>query len=156
MSPMTFSRQLGRMVDEIYSKKDLPSSVDKAQVASLLVSVLHGFKAPLPSMEVEQPIDNWFINNCLPTIENELVALNEYYIIDVVNSLRLIQKIWRVRYNMLHVATSLQAVYGLVATLGSSGHDGLAPVYKDILQLVDVPTLQQKLLDLSVAQKGSE
>lgn len=85
-------------------------NVTDTQIVTYIASHIIGFDSALPSQSVSHPVESWYIENCLASVEAQLEKLNESYVLDIDTCTRMIRSIWRMRYNMVHQPASDEAL----------------------------------------------
>lgn len=56
----------------------------------------------LPSAPIEGGLSQWYTQNCSPLVNKGLSALNEGYAINPIETQRLVEQLWSLRYQLVH------------------------------------------------------
>jgi hypothetical protein len=115
-------------VNSILRTKDVPENVDQRHLNTIITAASIAYRLPLPSGPVHRP-EEWFLINCLAGYESIAGALNEYLVMDVNEVDKVVRTTWLLRYRVLHIPYSPQALEALMHTLGDSDYE-VADVYR--------------------------
>lgn len=118
-------------------KKSQPATATDAQLSAMTIGRLVGYALPLPSGEVAHPVEGWYIEQSLAAVKAVVGEINESYQIDIDMTMNVIRSVWRIRYNMLHSASSPETMAlldGALTNVNSKIPEGIT----DAMQRVSV------------------
>lgn len=130
------ARRLNRWSENFCREKELPASISPQHIAQFAVCQIIAYELMLPSTPVDRPRD-YFVQNHVSTSEDLIAKINEYLVMDLRNSIDLVQKIWMTRYTMVHAPFSNEAVKAMQAVLSDDTNFRIAPKYQSVVQHID-------------------
>lgn len=142
MSSINITKELTELVNLV--KKCGVSNVNDSEIASILVARTVAYNLPLPSMEVEPPVESWYISNCTALVEVTLCVVNESFVIDLDTTTKLIRSIWRTRYNMLHEPDSNESITAIDIIL-SEQNNKIPSAFVGVIKKVKETALNEYL-----------
>lgn len=141
------AKTITEMVTSILRNDALPQTVNQGHLNTTIVAIAVAYRLPLPTGPVNRP-DEWFLIHCHAGAEDVVGQLNEYLVLDVEETLKVLKEAWRLRYRILHNPFAPQALHALLCTFNESNFD-VAPVYRDWICTLGNGSAQQVMMAVS-------
>lgn len=145
------TREINQFIQVIESEYTLPNKVNSTHVARFALAMNIAYRLDIPASEVYS-VKEHFINNHYEQCEIIFSKLNEYVIVNIDEMLDITEKVYTLRYRLVHDPFSVVSLSAMIDVV-SNDERKIADIYRDILQKVgagpfyDFYSNTKKLLD---------
>lgn len=102
---------------KLVEKHDCDVTLNEKQITTGLIAKLIAYDLPLPSAQVNPPVEQWYVENCVDTVAKLVNEVNESVLVEVDQIQRLVRGIWRSRYNAVYDSGSKESFVKLLNLL---------------------------------------